>query len=297
MPRAFYRAGQVVVAVAVGLTVSADVAGRLLPHLPVLVLGALVSILIGRVLSSGLARWGGVDRGTAHFAMIPAGISEMGELAGRKGADVGTVATFHTLRVMVVVLLMPAVMLAVFGRGEVPAAAVPAVPGLGLGLALAAGLASAWLGSRVGMPAAWFVAPMIGVALLSGAGLVEARVPEVVLAAGQVALGLALGARFRRETVVRLPRALRIGLPLMVVHAALMAAVALAAAAALGLRADDAILGLATGGTAEMVLTAKIIGADAAIVAAYQVTRGLLGNLLAEWLYRTTVLRPTDREG
>lgn len=44
-----------------------------------------------------------------------------------------------------------------------------------------------------------------------------------------------------------------------------------------------------------MVLTAKIVGADAALVAAYQVTRGLLGNLLADPLYRLTVAAGPDK--
>lgn len=247
MPRSFYRAGQLTVAVAVGLTVSAEVARVIAPHLPVLLLGALASIGIGRLLAEPLCRAGGLDRGTAHFAMIPAGISEMGEISGRRGADVGAVATFHTVRVMVVVLVLPVVMLALFDRGGAPAAAGPGAFDAALGAALATGLAAALLGGRVGMPAAWFVAPMLAVAILSGAGLIEGRAPGALLAVAQVALGLALGARFRRDTVARLPRALRLGIPLMLVHAAAMAALAWVAAAAAGFDLRSVLLGLATG--------------------------------------------------
>jgi membrane AbrB-like protein len=293
MPRSFYRAGQLTVAVAVGLTVSAEVARVIAPHLPVLLLGALASIGIGRLLAEPLCRAGGLDRGTAHFAMVPAGISEMGDLAGRRGGDVGAVATFHTVRVMVVVLVLPVLMLALFGRGAAPAATSPGAFDAALLAALAAGVAAAVVAGRIGMPAAWFVAPMIAVAVLSGAGLIEGRAPGLLLAVAQVALGLALGARFRRDTVARLPRALGIGIPLMAVHGVAMAALAWAAATAAGFDLRSVLLGLATGGTAEMVLTAKIVGADAALVAAYQVTRGLLGNLLADPLYRLTVaVRP-----
>lgn len=295
MPRSFYRAGQLTVAVAVGLTVSAEVARVIAPHLPVLILGALASVGIGRLLAEPLCRLGGLDRGTAHFAMIPAGISEMGELAGRRGGDTGAVATFHTLRVMVVVLVLPPLMLALFGTGGGNAAGTAgAFDGALLG-ALGAGVLAALAGGRAGMPAAWFVAPMIAVAVLSGAGLIEARAPAPLLAVAQVALGLALGSRFRRATVARLPRALSVGIPLMVVHGALMAALAWAAATAAGFDLRSVLLGLATGGTAEMVLTAKIVGADAALVAAYQVTRGLLGNLLADPLYRLTVAVRPDK--
>jgi len=289
VPRTVYRSGQLIVAVTVGLTVTAKVAQVILPHLPVLLTGALVSIAIGRTLAIVLSRLGGVERGTAFFAMIPAGISEMAEQSARRDADIGAVAAFHTVRVMVVVLALPPVMLAVFGSGGSVALNAPGTLDLPLLVALTTGVFGALAGSLCRMPAAWFVAPMLTVAVLSGADLLHGRMPGTMLAVAQVALGLALGSRFNRQTMARLPLALGVGVPLMILHAAAMAAVAGLAAPAMGFDLRVVILGLATGGSAEMVLTAKLVGADAAIVAAYQVTRGLLGNLLADPIYRLTV--------
>lgn len=291
MPKAFYRAGQVTIAVAVGLTVSADVAQVLAPHVPFIFLGAALSVAIGRILAEPLSRFGGMSLGTAHFAMIPAGISEMGELSGKRGADVGAVATFHTVRVMLVVLIMPAMVLFVFGPVERPTTrgVIIAYYDMILLIALACGAASAFLASRAGLPAAWFIAPMAVVAVLSGVGALSGQMPGQPLAVAQVALGLALGARFKRTTILRLPRALAVGVPLMLVHALLMATAATLIAQSLGLDLTSVILGLSTGGTAEMVLTAKLVGANAALVAAYQITRGLLGNLLADLIFRKTV--------
>lgn len=292
VPPLAYRAGQITIAVAVGLTVSADVAARIVPHLPLIVIGALASVAIGRLLSPALVVWGGMSAASAHFAIVPAGISEMSDHAGRRGADVGAVATFHTLRVMMVVLILPLAL--VFGTANTGLAAPAAVMApitTALLVALLIGLGSGVLANKIGMASGFFVAPMLVLSLLSGAGWVQAAMPPVMLAVAQIALGMALGGRFRRATVQRLPRALAVGVPVLVIHAALMALIALLAAHLTGFDPLLLVLGLATGGTAEMVLTAKMIGTDAALVAAYQVTRGLAGNLLADPIYRYTLMK------
>lgn len=43
-----------------------------------------------------------------------------------------------------------------------------------------------------------------------------------------------------------------------------------------------------------MVLTAQVVGANAALVAVYQVARGLGGNLLASAIYERTVAEARD---
>lgn len=298
VPRPLYRAGQIVVGTAVGLTVAADIIERITPHLPVMLGGALVSILIGWLLAPLLARWGRLDRTTAYFAMVPAGIAEMADLAGRHGGDVGAVALFHTLRVVFIVLLVPSVILALMPAAATATQEAGAWDGP-LALALIAGVAAAIAGTRLGLPSAYIVAPMLVLALLSGSGLLDAQEPAVLLALAQIALGMSLGARFRRATLARLPRALAGGIPIVVFHAAVMMGLGLALAAAFGLDPPLMLMGFATGGTAEMVLTAQVVAADAALVAAYQLTRGLLGNLLAGVIYTRTVApraAPPDRK-
>jgi hypothetical protein len=285
VPRPAYRIAQLVVGTSVGLTVSADIAQRIGWHLVVIPIGACVSIGIGMLLTGPLARLGAVDRVTAHFAMIPAGISEMADLSGKHGADVGAVATFHALRVMLVVFMLPPLIFALDRGAALSVAADQGGWTVSLAVALVCALFAGWGGSRLGLPSAWFLGPMSGVAVLSGSGLIAATEPQALLAVAQIALGLSLGARLKRETVRRLPRALTAGAALMVVHAAVMGALAVGLALLAGAEPITMVLGLATGGSAEMVLTARAVGADAAIVAAYQLTRGLLGNAFAERLY------------
>src|SRR5690606_34628853 len=101
-------------------------------------------------------------------------------------------------------------------------------------------------------------------------------------------LGLSLGARFRRETLRRLPRVLVAGMGVLILNGLLMALVGLSLAVMLGLDLPTMLLGSATGGTAEMVLTAQVVATDAALIAVYQVARGLGGNLLAAPIHALT---------
>ncbi len=301
VPGGLYRTGQVFVGAAVGLTVTSDILARLGPHALLAPAGALVSIAIGRAIFPVLARYGGVSRQTAYFALVPAGIAEMAEQAGKRGADMAAVGTFHASRVGLMVLILPIVVLQIgepVGR-EAAAPATWAAAGWTPSLLVAFAVAgiAAPLASRIGVPSGWLLGPMAALAVLSGAGAIDAKEPELILALAQVLLGLGIGARFTRETVARLPRALAVGVPLMIGHAAVMAALGLAVAVALALEPEVMLLGYSTGGIAEMVLTAKAVGADAALVTAYQVTRGILGNLLGGALYDRTVAGSSPAAG
>lgn len=281
VPRSLYRAGQAVVGVSVGLTVTAAVFERIGPHLILVPLFVAISILLGRLMVPLLVRVSRLDQRTAYFALVPAGISEMADLAQAKGADSGAVATLHAVRVFLVVLIMP---LIIYGLNGADGSSVSKPPGAldsHFVLAIVGGLAAGLIGNRLGLPSAFVVAPMVAVAGLSASGLIAAREPVPLLAAAQVLLGLSLGTRFRRAAVGRLPRALLAGSVVLLLNGLVMAAVGLAAAALLGLNPSLMLLASATGGTAEMVLTAQVVGVDAALVAVYQVARGLGGNLLA----------------
>ncbi|PQO22955.1 hypothetical protein C2I36_10370 [Rhodobacteraceae bacterium WD3A24] len=296
VPGALFRAGQMVVGVAVGLTVTSDIVQRLGPHVWVIPLAAVVSLSIGRMMMPFVARHGRLDRTTAYFSLVPAGIAEMADQAGKQGADVGAVATFHTLRVFLIVMILPPIIMMI--EPQVSTAVAGGARGLAaftqgwtpqLAVALGIGLLAAIGGARIGVPSAYVIGPMVAISALSGSGLLEAQEPVVLLAAAQILLGLTLGARFRRETLARLPRALAFGVPAMLLHAAIMSALALLVAGVMGFDPAALLLGFATGGIAEMVLTAQTVGADSALVTAYQVTRGLMGNLLAGTIHARTV--------
>lgn len=68
-----------------------------------------------------------------------------------------------------------------------------------------------------------------------------------------------------------------------------MVAASIAAHAFTAIDLPTSLLAFAIGGTAEMVLTAKAVGADAALVTAFQAIRGLFGNAFAAPVFRAVV--------
>ncbi|MXQ10706.1 hypothetical protein GR328_04435 [Microvirga makkahensis] len=294
-PPVVYRTGLALAGTAVGLTVTSVVADRIVEVGYLIPVAALANLLIARLLFPLYARLSGLDAATCYFATIPAGIAEMAETSASYGADPAAVASIHALRVAVIVVVVPALMLLIPGTERQAVAASTASFNPMLLVAIAAGAAGGWLGVLARLPAAYFLGPMMTLAALSGTGIVEARMPLPLLAAAQVALGLNLGSRFGKTTLRRLPRGMSMAIPVIAVQAVAMA---LFAGLLHGLAEVDLptmILCFATGGTAEMVLTAKSIGADAALVTAFQAGRGVICNVGAPLLFRTTVARRTAR--
>ena len=209
------------------------------------------------------------------------------------------VGTFHAFRVGLTMLVIPLfVFLLEAPASTVPAGAAGSWWAVGWSLrflaALAVGCMAAPVAERIGMPSPWIIGPMIVLSILSGAGAIQASMPPPILAVAQIFLGLGIGARFTRATVAKLPRALSVGVPLLLAHSGLMAGIALVLARLFGLEAVVLILGFATGGVAEMVLTAKSMGADATMVTFYQVVRAVLGNALAGTIFDRSLAGPRD---
>ena len=114
------QAAQWIIGTGLGLyftpSVAADVGGIVW----LLLVGALFAIALGYGCGFLLARLGGTDRTTAVFASVPGGAAEMAVLGERFGARVDQVAAAQSLRILMVVLVVPSVFAALRFRGADP---------------------------------------------------------------------------------------------------------------------------------------------------------------------------------
>jgi len=141
-----------------------------------------------------------------------------------------------------------------------------------------------WGAARLRMPTAWFLAPMIAAGVISGSGLIASgHMPATLLLVAKLVVGFSLGAKFKREAMRSLPRAIAIGIPLLILIGGLCAGAAIAVDLLIGSSepVPTLILGFSIGGMAEMVLTAKALSQNAALVAAFHAVRAVSVNLLA----------------
>eukprot|EP01041_Mallomonas_annulata_P015881 gene15881-33469_t len=138
---------------------------------------------------------------TTYFAGAIGGASEMTLIAERQGARTDLVAAAHSLRIMMVVGIIPFA-IQYWGSHGLGLGADLFVPGargvqpLGL-LGLMLLTSGAALALKKGkLPNAWVIGPLLMALLLTAFGVHLSRLPEWMVKAGQLFIGISLGTRF-----------------------------------------------------------------------------------------------------
>lgn len=228
-------------------------------------------------------------RATTYFAGAIGAASEMTLLSERVGARTDLVAAAHSLRLLIVVLVIPFGLQAVGLTGIDPATAGPRsvhLPGLcALALATGAGaLAMQWLGRAN----PWFMGALAVAMGFTMADVTLSAIPLWLSNAAQLVIGISLGVRFTAGFVHTAPRwlaSVAFGTGVMMV---LCAGFAWLLSRATGLHPVTLLLGTSPGGIAEMSITAKVLRLGVPVVTAFQVCRLvtvlLLVNPLWYWL-------------
>ncbi len=252
-----------------------------------LALGWGFGLALHRIMGGRLAGPPRVRRATSYFASAIGGASEMTLLAEREGARTDLVASAHSLRLLVVTVVLP------FGFAfsglhgldpSLPGARVVAWPGLALlgGLTLAGALAA----RLAGLANPWFIGALGTAMGLSLAGVDLSALPTWATNAAQLAIGVSLGVRFRAGFVHAAPRwlaAVGAGTLAMIV---LCGAFAWGLSRLTGLHPATLVLGTSPGGISEMAITAKVLQLGVPVVTAFQVCRLVAVLLLAPLMYR-----------
>ena len=294
----FRNAGQWVIGVALGLYFTPEV-GRLVAGLWwAIALGIAWALLLGlgfgawlrRVHRGRIAGLAGAQlRSTTFFASAIGAASEMTLIAERHGGRTDLVAAAHSLRLLLVTLVVPFA-LQVWG-----------VHGLDLYL-VQVGTQTVQLGGLIALGALtlvgvvlmlglkranpWFIGSLVVSMVLTLSGQAWSAVPSGLIAAAQLVIGVSLGVRFTPAFLHTAPRWL---VSVAAASGVMMVASALFAWAmshATGLPLATLVLGTTPGGIAEMAITAKVLQLGVPVVTAFQVCRLVAVLVLVEPLYR-----------
>jgi membrane AbrB-like protein len=267
-------AGTVVVGASTGLQFTAEVVAKLVALSPLIIAAAFLSTIVGAIGGLIYMRLTGVDRTTAFFATVPGGVVETTTIAPQYGGRLEPIMVAQTTRVALIVVFAPFLVVSFAGSGARSALlAAPALAWLSaLALLAVSGLAAALL-SRTRSPNAWLMAPLFIAAAASHLGFSEGRMPDLLLIAAQVVIGSALGAQFRPEFLTRLFGLLWASCLVVLFAAGSMALFGAAIAWLAGYPVPTMVLAMAPAGIAEMVLTGKVLGLDATMIAGFQLMR------------------------
>lgn len=277
------QTGQWLVASGIGLHFTAQVWEQVLSHAGVIVVGACSTLLLS-LIGIALLRRSGVDRATAFFASMPGGASEMVNLAQRHDAQPARVAAAHSLRLLLVVLLIPALFTWSLPPISPPAPAAVSWPWLALLLPAGALLALLW--KKLSQPNPWMLGPLSVCAIASVTFDLHLGLPPGLGQVGQWLIGCALGCHFDRAFFRNAPGFL--ARVLLFSLLAMLAAALLGSALGWLLHIDSnaLTLGMMPGGITELSLTAEALQLSVALVTALQVLRLFLVMFLAEPLFR-----------
>ncbi len=292
------QVGQWIIGTALGLYFTPTVVREVAGWWWLIAGGAMFAIGLGYLGGVVLARLAGIDRTTGVFASVPGGAAEMSVLGERFGARVDRVAAAQSLRILIVVLVIPLAYAALGVHGA--DAYVPGTTtfdGTGYALLMAATLAGSAIAQRLRLPNA-FVLGSLAVAIpLTAAQIDFSSTPLVASNAGQCLLGCALGARFEPDFLEGAHRFIVAVAASVLVAIGLSAGVAVLAAELTGLYPATVVLGMAPGGIAEMCITAKVLQLGVPLVTAFHVTRVVVLLLVTAPLFaRARAWRRARRE-
>jgi membrane AbrB-like protein len=270
-------AGMLVVGVSLGLYFTLPVVREVSSYWPWFIFLGFAAIGVGATSALLLMRLGNVDRATAYFGSMPGGASDMAEMGERHGAAPDRVAFAHSMRMVLVVSLIPAaITLAGFSATEdYRPVTTPFDPG-GLAILFALAICTGLIARRLGAPTPFTMGPLFLTIAFTVAGISLSSVPTVFTNAAQVFLGAALGARFDRRFLILAPRFVGALIPSIALMLVLAALVGWAIAATSGAYLGAALLSAAPGGIAEMAITAKVLRIGVAFVTAAHVIRYLV---------------------
>lgn len=253
-----------------------------------LALGLLFGAWLHRVHAGpGALQVAGLTRTTAYFASPIGSASEMTLLGERHGARTDLIASAHSLRVLLVTLVIPFGMQWTDLHGldtSLPGPRLLSWPGLALWVLLT-GL-GCWAMIRLKRANPWFIGALMTSLLLTASGANLSSLPPGWVNAAQLVIGISLGVRFTPDFVQMAPRWLGSVALATLFMIGLCAGFAGLLAQLVNVHWATLLLSTSPGGIAEMSITAKVLQLGVPVVTAFHVTRVAAVLLLAEPMYR-----------
>ncbi|MFT5439027.1 MAG: membrane AbrB-like protein [Alphaproteobacteria bacterium] len=278
--------GQVILGSAVSLYFTPPVVAVLGANIGAIVLATVAAFVIGGLGAATLSKASGVDGKSAFFSSIPGGSMAMANLAQKYGAQVPPVAVTHSLRVCLVVIVVPFSLT----YGGIPLDASPYIPKLPFDLPvliiwLAAGFAVGEISERLHLHNGYMMMPIFMGAGLTIAGIELSSVPGWMTDFAQLMFGLILGERYERAFFIKH----KMFIPFAMINAVFILvasiAVALCLVWAFDLPIATMIIATAPGGLAEMAITAQALQVGVPMVIAFHLFRIVVVNMGTQFIY------------
>jgi len=277
------RLGQCIIGISLGLHFNRQISLEIMGYFGLVLTCALVTLSTS-IIGIMILRKAGFDKPTAYFASLPGGASEMVNFGVRYGANLSQVAAAHSLRLLLVVILIPPIFgyfftpISVFAHQKASFEQVI--------LLFGASFLVAQIWSKLKQPNPWVLGSLFACGLISVGLDWNLSIPPVLSRLGQWLIGCSLGCYFDRTFFKSAPKFL--GQIVLITLLMILAVIIFSYAAQelVGANALALILGMMPGGIAELTLTAEALQLSVALVTALHVVRLVLLMFLAAPVYK-----------
>ncbi|QDG78788.1 AbrB family transcriptional regulator [Labrenzia sp. PHM005] len=228
-----------------------------------------------------IAHW---PKETAFFGAIPGTLSYVIALATERGADLPRIASTQSVRLFVLVALLPYALMSTNGT-QTSLAETVLEPGLqdyliGAPLCVLASVLA--VAARV--PGGWMTGAFLMSAGLNASGLVTLALPGPLMLVCFMMMGALIGCRFNEMTFREFLRVLMASIAAFTAAFATSVLFATAVSHMMEIPFGQALLAFAPGGLEVMTLLAFMLDLDPAFVAAHQIVRFTGMVLLLPWV-------------
>ncbi|OLN22071.1 hypothetical protein BTO30_11290 [Domibacillus antri] len=297
-PKYWLYIGQCILGIELGQKINLSVITVFQQHWAVIVAMLLLSIVFSLISGFALWKFSRTDMMTSFLGTAPGGMSAMPAMAEEVDANTAIVSIIQTMRVFLVIFIIPIVMSALIfhppAQPVVETAAPPFEWNQLLWTAILAVMAYGGyhLGKKLKSPAPWLIGSMVAVAIVQSISStfvghdMVAFWPHSVMVISQVIIAVSIGSHFRKEMFIGLKQTLSVAFIGTIVFIAAMFVCAYVVSKVTGIAFITAALAFAPGGVAEMATTAVVLDADSTFVVAVQVLRIIAICLVMPPIYK-----------
>ena len=217
----------------------------------------------------------GYDFPTAYYSSMPGGLQDMLVFGEEAGGNVRAMSLIHATRVLVIIIALPILLTFIWGISldKPPGDPIRNFEIEQLIILGICGIAGWKIASFLGMFGASILGPLILTAIASITGILHTRPPVEAIWAAQYFIALGIGVKYVGVTAQEIRKDILAGLGfcifLLVITLSIVSLVINYNLAP----AVDAILSMAPGGQAELVVITLIVGADLGFVVAHHLFR------------------------
>lgn len=310
-PYAFRQTALIMLGYLLGTSFTRDTVLKMAEYIPSMLFVTIMTILFSILLGYGFSKSTGVDISSSIIGSVPGGLTQMLVLSEEiKEVDPTVVAMMQMMRVMAVVFIVPFLTVSALPGAQASVGAVveeavsvtwAGMPWYTYILYPLLMLAGAWGASKINLPTAYLLGPLLVTAALLLTGFSAPPLPDDFVIVAQLLIGVHMGLQMKPTEV---PNWKKVTL-YMILTSVLLVVFSLGLAFILAkwhhLDLHAAFLGAAPGGMAEMGVTAAAIGADLSVVSSYQLFRLLtimliVPYILRWWMKRSKLLKVVEEQ-